>query len=127
MRRRRSGLAGSVCGSPRAMHPGVNHMAESLLEARNLKKSFRSSSSLFATAASGDGGRIAAVNDVSLAIATGETLAIVGESGCGKTTLARLLLRLIGPDTGEIHFTRRDLLPLHGTELRSLRREIETF
>ncbi len=107
------------------MHPGVNRVAESLLEARNLKKSFRSSSSLFATAASGDGGRIAAVNDVSLAIATGETLAIVGESGCGKTTLARLLLRLIEPDTGEIHFAGRDLLSLRGAELRSLRREMQ--
>ncbi len=107
------------------MHPGVNRVAEPLLEARNLKKSFRSSSSLFATAASGDGGRIAAVNDVSLAIATGETLAIVGESGCGKTTLARLLLRLIEPDTGEIHFAGRDLLSLHGAELRSLRRDMQ--
>jgi len=53
-----------------------------------------------------------------LDICTGETQAIVGESGCGKTTLARMLLRLIEPDAGEIQFGGRDLLRLSGEELR---------
>ncbi len=100
-------------------------MGDFLLEARNLKKSFRPSSSLHAAAAGDHGRRVAAVNDASLALAEGETLAIVGESGCGKTTLARMLLRLIEPDSGEICFAGADLLALHGEELRALRREMQ--
>jgi ABC-type oligopeptide transport system ATPase subunit len=56
--------------------------------------------------------RFAAVDSVDLDVCMGETLAIVGESGCGKTTLARMLLRLIEPDAGEIQFGGRDLLRL---------------
>jgi ABC-type oligopeptide transport system ATPase subunit len=50
----------------------------------------------------GGGPRFAAVDGVSFSVETGETFAVVGESGCGKTTLARMLLRLIEPDSGEI-------------------------
>lgn len=105
-------------------------MAEApLLEARNLRKSFLARTGVFAGAglARAESGthRIWAVDGVSLELTPGETLAVVGESGCGKTTLARLLLRLIEPDAGEIRFAGRDLLAARGAELRALRREMQ--
>lgn len=107
------------------MRAGVRHMAEPLLEARHLKKSYRQSSSVFGDGANQHSRRIAAVDDVSLTVGVGETLAIVGESGCGKTTLARLLLRLVEPDEGDIHFAGRDLMATSGATLRALRREMQ--
>jgi len=61
---------------------------------------------------------------VSFSVNRGEPFAIVGESGCGKTTLARMLLRLIEPDGGELRFEGRDLLKLRGEELRAQRRQM---
>jgi ABC-type glutathione transport system ATPase component len=65
------------------------------------------------------------VDDVSFAVERGETLAIVGESGCGKTTLARMLLRLVEPDSGEVRMEGRNLLSLRGSELRAQRKEMQ--
>jgi ABC-type glutathione transport system ATPase component len=91
---------------------------EKLLVARGLVKSYARSGSEDVVG----GTRFAAVDGVDLDVYSGETLAIVGESGCGKTTLARMLLRLIEPDAGEIQFGGRDLLRLSGEELRAARR-----
>lgn len=67
---------------------------------------------------------IRAVDGVDLSIAKGETLGLVGESGCGKSTVGRALLRLIEPDEGEMWFLEHDVRSLKGEALRQLRREI---
>jgi ABC-type oligopeptide transport system ATPase subunit len=95
----------------------------SLIEGRELRKSYRRSGGVFSENSAGP--RFTAVDGVSLQVSAGETFAIVGESGCGKTTLARMLLRLIEPDSGEITFDGQDLLKLGGENLRAKRRQMQ--
>jgi peptide/nickel transport system ATP-binding protein len=68
---------------------------------------------------------IKAVDDISFKVFPGETLGLVGESGCGKTTLGRTLLRLIAPNAGTIIFDGKNLTELNSTKLRSIRRDIQ--
>jgi oligopeptide transport system ATP-binding protein len=68
---------------------------------------------------------VRAVDDVSFHVQPGETLALVGESGCGKTTVARSVLRLIEPTGGEVRFEGCDVLALRKPELRALRRRMQ--
>jgi oligopeptide/dipeptide ABC transporter ATP-binding protein len=71
------------------------------------------------------GGWVKAVNDVSFTIAGGQTLGLVGESGCGKTTVARLILKLLDADAGRIAFNGQDITGLSEKEMKPLRQEIQ--
>src|SRR5260370_747030 len=81
------------------LHPGV---MDTLLTVRELRKTYRRGGGVFSQ--DSDGARFTAVDDVSFSVTRGDTFAVVGESGCGKTTPARMLLRLIEPDGGAIAF-----------------------
>jgi ABC-type oligopeptide transport system ATPase subunit len=96
---------------------------ETLLTVRELRKTYRRGGGVFS--GESEGARFTAVDGVSFEVARGETFAVVGESGCGKTTLARMLLRLIEPDSGELQFDGRDLLALRGADLRAARRQMQ--
>src|SRR6185369_6979546 len=92
-----------------------------LLEVRNLKVQFPLSHGLFSRVRS----HVKAVDDVSFHIEPGETLGLVGESGCGKTTLGRAIVRLIESASGSVVFEGDDITRLGGAELRLRRRKLQ--
>ena len=94
-----------------------------LLEARNLAKRFTTRKRSFLGAEGG--GELLAVDDVSFQVGAGECLGIVGESGCGKTTTARMILRSVKPDSGEILFKNEKVLNFKGAELFAYRRKVQ--
>jgi peptide/nickel transport system ATP-binding protein len=92
-----------------------------ILSVQNLAKWYPIKKGIFAKAKN----FFKAVDEVSFEIYPGETLGLVGESGCGKTTLGRCLLRLIEPSSGEINYQNTALTRLSDKKLRSLRRELQ--
>ncbi len=94
---------------------------EHLLEVRDLCKSFQSNSGSLGTVKR----RLLAVDQVSFNLRKGETLGLVGESGCGKSTTGRLILRLLEADSGQVLFQGQDVLQLSQRQMRPLRREIQ--
>ncbi|WP_264555059.1 ABC transporter ATP-binding protein [Halocatena marina] len=95
--------------------------SDSLLTVRNLKKHYPVRSGLFNRIQQ----HVKAVDGVSFDIERGETFAVVGESGCGKTTLGKTLARLYSPTEGEIRFDGQDIASLSERQLKSVRRNIQ--
>ena len=92
-----------------------------LIEVENLKKYFPVKKGILSRSV----GEVRAVDGVSFTIKRGETLGLVGESGCGKTTVGRTILRLIEPTAGRVSFNGENLLELDGKQLRSLRASLQ--
>ena len=92
-----------------------------VLEAAGLSKHFRARRGLFG----GEHGVVRAVDGISFAIEGGRTLGVVGESGCGKTTTAKLVLGLEQPTGGDIRFEGRDLRSLDGAGRRHYRKSVQ--
>src|SRR6185503_14410355 len=96
-------------------------MTVPLLDVVDLKKHFPVRRSAFGARR----GMIQAVDGVSFEVQPGETLGLVGESGCGKSTVGRMILRLIEPTAGAIRFDGEDLLRLEGAVLRRRRADLQ--
>ena len=113
------------CGRTMTL-PVARAAARPLLQVRNLRKFFPVTAGFFRRAV----GQVRAVDDVNFDVYDGETLGLVGESGCGKTTTSRCIMRAIEPTSGQILFRRKneeivDLAPMTRSELRPLRAEIQ--
>jgi peptide/nickel transport system ATP-binding protein/oligopeptide transport system ATP-binding protein len=97
-------------------------MSEPIVEVRDLVKHFPLRAGLFNQK---DVGAVRAVDGVSFDVLAGETLGLVGESGCGKSTTARLITRLLDPTSGSIRFQGQDIAGLSRKELKPLRRDMQ--
>ena len=89
-------------------------MAQPLGEVRNLKKYFKTKK-----------GTLHAVDDVSFTVEQGKTLGVVGESGCGKSTTGRTILRLLEPTSGQVFFEGKDIFSLSPRQMRAMRKEMQ--
>ena len=115
-------------GAAAEMDGGVGAAAENaaqppVLEVEGLKKHFPVKKGLL----SRNAGKVYAVDGVSFDIGHGETLGLVGESGCGKSTVGRTVLRLIDPTEGTIRLDGRDVTHLGKSEMRPVRREMQVI
>jgi len=113
--------SGARTVSPKGHNTVTIPAAAPLLSVRGLTKHFPIRTGLLQRRT----GAVKAVDGVSFDIASGETLALVGESGCGKTTTGRAVLRLIEPTAGDIHFDGINVRALRGEALRTLRRRMQ--
>ena len=96
-------------------------LTEALLQVNHLKKYFPIKKGILQKTV----GHVKAVDDISFQVGTGETIGIVGESGCGKSTTGRTLLRLIEPTSGEIVFKGKKITDLSPSELKAYRKEMQ--
>ena len=108
-------------GAAHPMERAVAGSARPVLEVRDLKKHFPVKKGLLKKTV----GHVYAVDGVSFTVGSGETLGLVGESGCGKTTVGRTLLRLVEPTSGQILIDGKDVTSLPREEFRPYRREMQ--
>src|SRR5262245_5374464 len=112
-------VASAVQPTPQPAPPGVQ--GRPLLEVTDLKTHFPIRTGILQRVT----GHFKAVDGISFSIGTGETLGLVGESGCGKTTVGRTVLRLIPATSGTVVFDGKDVYGASGTELKNLRRQMQ--
>ena len=103
------------------MEQNTHNKGETLVEVKHLVKYFPVRAGLLQRVVN----QVKAVDDVSFIVHKGETLGLVGESGCGKTTVGRSMLRLIEPTSGSVRFEGKDVLALKGNELKAVRRDMQ--
>jgi len=108
-------------GEPIVSQDTVDHAAPPILEVKNLVKRFNIHAGLMGRLR----GRVHAIENVSFSLARGETLSLVGESGCGKSTTARAIMRLIAPDSGSITLEGQEIATLETKKLRGLRHKMQ--
>ena len=99
----------------------TNHKGETLVEVNNLVKYFPVRAGLLQRVVN----HVKAVDDVSFIVRQGETLGLVGESGCGKTTVGRTMLRLVEPTSGAVKFDGKDVFSMKPQELKIVRRDMQ--
>ena len=110
----------SISKASRAKRHKTLYSQKPLLEVRGLVKEYPLTRHWFQ-----DNESLKALNEVSFDLYPGETLGLVGESGCGKSTISRALVHIDAPSAGDIHYKGRSIVGLNSKELRALRREIQ--
>ena len=99
----------------------MSESADTLIEVKHLVKYFPVRGGVLMRTVA----QVKAVEDVNFSVKRGETLGLVGESGCGKSTVGKLMIRLLDPTSGSIQFEGRDIATAEGAELKALRREMQ--
>ncbi len=112
-----------VTKEERALHQRQLYSRQPILQVSNLKTYFPVQKGIFGKVTD----YVRAVDDVSFDVFPGETLGLVGESGCGKTTLGRTIIRLTEPTSGHVFFKGKDFATLEGNELREMRKHIQVI
>lgn len=110
-----------ITGEERKKHLADIYQQQPILQVKSIKTWFPLKRGIFRKVVD----HIKAVDDVSFDVFPGETLGLVGESGCGKTTLGRTIIRLIEPTSGEVIFKGKNFAELHGASLRAMRKHIQ--